>query len=75
MSHTSSNYHEVAGVSVGAVQMSYATDEPIRYQHVVIHFTDGSTHNITAFFAPNATSFPLSLSRDTFNDEQAKRSL
>lgn len=59
MSHTSSAYHDVAGVSVSQPQLT--SDKRTRYQNVRIHFADGGTHDITAFLMPNANSFPLSV--------------
>lgn len=59
MSHTTENLHDVAGVTVG--QPVLGADTGVRYQTVRIHFTDGGTHDITAFLSPGATTFPLRL--------------
>lgn len=71
MSHTSSGYHDVAGVSVSAPQMS--PDKKWRYQTVRIHFADGGTHDITAFLAPGAAHFPMNLSQPSEGIEKLRQ--
>lgn len=62
MSHTTENLHDVAGVTVGMPTLS--ADKNVRYQTVRVHFTDGGTHDITAFLSPGATAFPLRMNLD-----------